>query len=152
MKAVIQRVDNANVSIENKTIASISRGAVIFIGINYKDTEDDMMKLSNKILKLRVFNDSFNKTNLSIQDIKGEILLISQFTLCANTKKGNRPSFQKAMEQIVTEDDPEKQSNMINSDFFIRSCSGVSHFRESVAQCFECMRVCPINRPERKLK
>jgi len=61
-------------------------------------------------------------------------------------------SFQKAMEQIVTEDDAENRHNMINSDFFTRSCSSVSHFRESVAQCFECMRVCPINRPQRKLK
>ena len=61
-------------------------------------------------------------------------------------------SFQKAMAQIVTEDDPESQSNMINSDFFRRSCSSISHFRESVAQCFECMRVCPITRQERKLK
>lgn len=61
-------------------------------------------------------------------------------------------SFQKAMEQIVTEDDPESQTNMINSEFFTRSCSAISSFRESVAQCFECMRVCPITRPERKLK
>ena len=61
-------------------------------------------------------------------------------------------SFQKAMEQIVTEDDPENQTNMINSDFFTRSCMAVSSYRESVAQCFECMRVCPITRPERKLK
>ena len=61
-------------------------------------------------------------------------------------------SFQKAMAEIVTEDDPETQTNMVNSDFFNRSCSAVSFFRESVAQCFECMRVCPITRPERKLK
>ena len=61
-------------------------------------------------------------------------------------------SFQKAMEQIVTEDDADKRHTMINSDFFSRSCSAISYFRESVAQCFECMRVCPINRPERKLK
>ena len=61
-------------------------------------------------------------------------------------------SFQKAMEQIVTEDDPESQTNMINSEFFTRSCSSISFFRESVAQCFECMRVCPITRQERKLK
>jgi epoxyqueuosine reductase QueG len=61
-------------------------------------------------------------------------------------------SFQKAMEQIVTEDDPENQTNMIYSDFFRRSCSAIGHFRESVAQCFECMRVCPITRQERKLK
>ena len=61
-------------------------------------------------------------------------------------------SFQKAMVEIVTQDDPETQTNMINSDFFNRSCSAVSFFKESVAQCFECMRVCPITRPERKLK
>ena len=61
-------------------------------------------------------------------------------------------SFQKAMEQIITEEDPESQTNMINSEFFTRSCSAISSYRESVAQCFECMRVCPITRPTRKLK
>ena len=97
MKAVIQRVNNASVSVDNKTIATINIGLVIFVGIYSNDTEEDMHKLYKKILKLRIFSDIDGNTNFSIEKIKGEILLISQFTLCANTKKGNRPSFQKAM-------------------------------------------------------
>ena len=98
MKAVIQRVSDASVTVDNKTVASINLGLVIFVGINYNDSEDDMRKLCKKILGLRIFNDNNNKTNFSINQIKGEILLISQFTLYADTKKGNRPSFIKAME------------------------------------------------------
>ena len=98
MKAVVQRVSDASVAVDNEIIAGINLGLVIFVGINYTDSEDDMYKLSKKILELRIFNDNKNKTNFSVRQIKGEILLISQFTLCADTKKGNRPSFIKAME------------------------------------------------------
>ena len=104
MKAVIQRVSDASVTVSNKTVASINLGLVVFVGINYNDSEDDMRKLCKKILGLRIFNDDSNKTNFSINQIKGEILLISQFTLCADTKKGNRPSFIKAMEPNKAKD------------------------------------------------
>ena len=110
MKAVIQRVSDASVTVGNKTVASINLGLVIFVGINYNDSENDMHKLCKKILGLRIFNDDNNKTNFSINQIKGEILLISQFTLCASTKKGNRPSFIKAME-------PDKAKDLFNKLF-----------------------------------
>ena len=87
----------SSVSVDNKTISTIGKGLLIFIGIYYHDTIDDVFKLCNKILNLRIFNNGDNKINYNILDIKGEILLISQFTLCADTKKGNRPSFIKAM-------------------------------------------------------
>ena len=98
MKAVVQRVSNASVSVDNEIIAGINFGLVIFVGINYTDSEKDIDKLAKKILELRIFNDSDDKTNFNVQQVKGEVLLISQFTLCADTRKGNRPSFIKAME------------------------------------------------------
>ena len=98
MKAVIQRASDASVTVDNEIIAGINFGLVVFVGINYTDSEDDVYKLSNKILELRIFNDSMNKTNFNIQQVKGEILLVSQFTLCAETKKGIRPSFVNDME------------------------------------------------------
>ena len=97
MKALIQRVKKSSVSVDNKTISTIGKGLLIFIGIYCHDTIDDVFKLCNKILNLRIFNNGDNKINYNVLDIKGEILLISQFTLCADTKKGNRPSFIKAM-------------------------------------------------------
>lgn len=86
-----------SVSVDKKTIATIGKGLLIFIGIYSNDTVDDVFKLCDKILNLRIFNNKDNKADYSILDTKGEILLISQFTLCADTKKGNRPSFIKAM-------------------------------------------------------
>ena len=100
MKALIQRVDSAKVKISNKTISSINSGLLIFIGIYFNDTSDDINKLYNKIINLRIFEEN-NK--FSIRDIAGEILLVSQFTLCANTKKGNRPSFKDAMDPLKAE-------------------------------------------------
>tara|TARA_Y100001970_G_scaffold32477_1_gene40328 strand:+ start:1553 stop:1987 length:435 start_codon:yes stop_codon:yes gene_type:complete len=105
LKALIQRVDSAKVKISNKTISSINSGLLIFIGIYFNDTSDDINKLYNKIINLRIFEEN-NK--FSIRDIAGEILLVSQFTLCANTKKGNRPSFKDAME-------PEKAEIIFNT-------------------------------------
>ena len=97
MKALIQRVSSASVGVNNKNIGTIGGGLLIFIGIYSDDSVDDIRKICNKIINLRIFNDSENKMNRSILDIKGEILLVSQFTLCADTKKGNRPSFNNAM-------------------------------------------------------
>lgn len=97
MKALIQRVSQGKVSVDSNQIASISGGMVVLLGIFNDDTELDVLKVCKKILNLRIFNDSKNKINYNIKDISGEILLVSQFTLCANTKKGNRPSFINAM-------------------------------------------------------
>jgi D-tyrosyl-tRNA(Tyr) deacylase len=96
MRAVIQRVSQANVKIDNKITGKINQGLLILLGIESMDTEDDMNWLTAKIARLRIFNDADEVMNLSIQDMDGEILLVSQFTLHASTKKGNRPSYIKA--------------------------------------------------------
>jgi D-aminoacyl-tRNA deacylase len=96
MRAVIQRVSQANVKIDNLLNGSIDRGFMVLLGIEETDNDEDIDWLSTKIAQLRIFNDENGKMNKSIQDIDGNILLISQFTLHAQTKKGNRPSFIKA--------------------------------------------------------
>lgn len=93
MRVVLQRCSEAKVTINNSTTGSINDGFVVLLGIANDDTQEDINWLIQKIIKLRVFSDSEGKMNLSIADIKGEILIISQFTLFASTKKGNRPSF-----------------------------------------------------------
>ncbi len=96
MKAVIQRVSSAYVSINHQLKSEIKTGYLILLGIGENDTDADLEWLAKKIINLRVFADSEGKMNLSIKDIDGDILLISQFTLYAQTKKGNRPSFIKS--------------------------------------------------------
>lgn len=93
MKSVIQRVISANVKINNKIVGQIGRGFVVFLGVSDNDTNDTAKYLAKKITSLRVFSDENNKMNLSLKDIKGELLIISQFTLFANCSNGNRPSF-----------------------------------------------------------
>lgn len=96
MKAVIQRVKQANVTINQKVKGEINLGFVILLGVTDEDSKEDADWLIGKISNMRIFGDSEGKMNLSIQDIKGSFLVISQFTLFASTKKGNRPSFIKA--------------------------------------------------------
>lgn len=96
MRVVLQRVKSANVSIENKIVGQIGAGYVLLVAISDNDTEDELDYLVRKITKLRVFEDTVGKMNLAIGDISGQILSVSQFTLYADTKKGNRPSFTKA--------------------------------------------------------
>lgn len=96
MRVVIQRAKEASVSINNKTTGQISQGFVLLVGIEEEDTTEDVDYLVRKISKLRIFEDENGKMNWSLADVKGEILSISQFTLHANTKKGNRPSFIEA--------------------------------------------------------
>ena len=96
MKAVVQRVSKASVTIEEKKVASIKTGLLVLLGIVNEDTQDDIKWLSNKIANLRVFPDENNVMNKSLVDIKGEVIVVSQFTLHASTKKGNRPSYIKA--------------------------------------------------------
>jgi D-tyrosyl-tRNA(Tyr) deacylase len=93
LKLVIQRVIESNLTIDKKIYSSIGYGMVIFIGISVNDNESILKKIASKVSKLRIFNDEFGKMNKNINEIKGEILLVSQFTLYADTKKGNRPSF-----------------------------------------------------------
>jgi D-tyrosyl-tRNA(Tyr) deacylase len=96
MRAVIQRVSRASVSIGNKVKSEIGQGLLLYAGIEEADTEADIEWLCSKVVQLRIFNDSNEVMNLSVQDIGGSILVISQFTLHAKTRKGNRPSYIKA--------------------------------------------------------
>lgn len=93
MRAVIQRAKKASVRVENETVGEISHGLVIFIGVEDNDGKEDISYLVRKISNLRIFEDDEAKMNLSVKDVEGDILSISQFTLHADTKKGNRPSF-----------------------------------------------------------
>ncbi|MCH5189641.1 MAG: D-tyrosyl-tRNA(Tyr) deacylase [Oscillospiraceae bacterium] len=98
MKAVVQRVKNAGVTVEGKEISRIGKGYMILLGVMDDDTVEDIDILAKKISTLRVFEDENGKMNLDIKSIDGEILAISQFTLCADVKKGNRPSFIRSKE------------------------------------------------------
>lgn len=93
MKLVVQRVKKSNLKIKNKLYSSINTGMVILIGISKNDNYEMAKELANKIIKLRIFNDDNGKMNKNIMQIKGEVLVVSQFTLYADTNKGNRPSF-----------------------------------------------------------
>lgn len=93
MRAVIQRVSEAKCAVDNKTTGEIGNGYVILLGVSAEDTEEDVKWLAQKIVNLRIFNDDAGLMNKSLIDVDGNILLISQFTLFAQTKKGNRPSF-----------------------------------------------------------
>lgn len=93
MKCVIQRTKTAKVVVENNVVGQIEKGFLILLGVTHTDTEENVDKMVDKILKLRIFNDENGKMNLDIFSIGGEILLVSQFTLYADSKKGNRPSF-----------------------------------------------------------
>ena len=96
MRVVIQKVTQASVSIENQTVASIDKGLLVLVGIEDGDTNEDIAWLSSKIVNLRVFDDENGVMNLSVKEVDGEVLIVSQFTLHASTKKGNRPSYIKA--------------------------------------------------------
>ena len=96
MRTVIQRVANASVTVEGKVVSEIQKGLLVFVGIEEADTQEDLDWLVTKITQLRIFNDENEVMNLSVQDIDGDVLVVSQFTLHAATKKGNRPSYIKA--------------------------------------------------------
>lgn len=93
MKFVIQRVAHASVSVEQKIIGEIEKGYLVLVGVAVADTVEIADKMINKLLHLRIFEDENGKTNLSLKDVDGQLLIISQFTLCADCRKGNRPSF-----------------------------------------------------------
>ena len=101
MRAVIQRVSEASVTVDNKLVSSIKNGLLVLLGIGNDDDTSDIQWLSKKIAHLRIFNDEQNIMNKSLVDINGEIIVVSQFTLMASTKKGNRPSYIKAAKPAI---------------------------------------------------
>ena len=103
MKAVIQRVSSASVSVDNTQISSINNGFLILLGVQQGDDEKDLEYLVNKTAGMRIFKDDKQHMNLSIKDVKGEALVVSQFTLCADTHKGRRPSFIHAAPPEIAE-------------------------------------------------
>jgi len=103
MRALLQRVSRASVTVDNKVISQIGKGLVILLGFGHGDGEEQVTFLSEKIAKVRIFEDEQGKTNLSIQDVKGEALVVSQFTLYADSRKGRRPSFTDAASPEVAE-------------------------------------------------
>ena len=96
MKIVVQRVKNAQVEVENETVGKIGKGFLVLLGVTHTDTKENADYLVKKLCKLRIFTDENNKMNLSLKDVKGELLIVSQFTLYANCLDGNRPSFTEA--------------------------------------------------------
>lgn len=113
MKLVIQRVSNAKVEVENKIIGQIEKGFLVLLGVGPEDTTEIADSLVEKLCNLRVFEDENQKMNLSIKDIDGELLVVSQFTLYADCKKGNRPSFSNAAK-------PEKANELY--EYFMKKC------------------------------
>ena len=113
MRAVVQRVLSAGVTVEGETIGRIGKGFMILLGVSGEDTEETAGRMADKICRLRIFEDENGKTNLSLGDVGGELLVISQFTLYADCRKGNRPSFIKAGE-------PEKANRLY--EYFMDCC------------------------------
>lgn len=113
MKLVIQRVANAQVEVNEKIVGKINKGYLVLFGVKEGDTIEQADALADKLCKLRIFEDENEKMNLSINDIDGELLIVSQFTLYANCEKGNRPSFVEAMEP--------KKANEIY-EYFVEKC------------------------------
>ena len=96
MRVVVQRVINASVEVDGQICGSIKKGLLVFIGVGDVDSENDCKRLADKIINLRIFSDENDKINLSLKDVNGELLIVSQFTLYADCKKGNRPNFTQA--------------------------------------------------------
>ena len=104
MRVVVQRVNKAQVTIDNEVVGKIKRGFLLLVGLREGDELDQVKKAADKIAKMRIFEEEDGKTNLSLKDVNGEILSVSQFTLLANTKKGNRQSFVEAMRPPKSKD------------------------------------------------
>jgi len=125
MKAVIQRVTKASVTIEGRINGQIGNGLLVLMGIEDADTDDDIDWLSSKIVNLRIFNDDKGVMNISVKDLAGDILLISQFTLHASTKKGNRPSYIKASKPEIAIPIYEKMITQLSIDLDKKIQTGI---------------------------
>jgi len=113
MRALVQRVSEASVEVDNAIVGQIGRGILVFLGIHERDTEANADYLANKVIQLRIFPDSECKMNLSVRDISGEVLVVSQFTLYGDTTRGNRPSYSGAAR-------PEVAVRLY--DYFVKIC------------------------------
>ena len=116
MRAVIQRVNNASVAVSGKVIGKIGKGLLVFLGVGEGDTEADLKYIADKTVGLRIFSDADDKMNLSVRDIGGEVLVVSQFTLYGDCRKGKRPSFSSSMEPKGAEEMYEDFIKMIESN------------------------------------
>ncbi len=103
MRAVVQRVKSCSVTVDSTVVGSIGRGLLVYLGVEKEDTDQDLRYLVDKITGLRIFQDNEDKMNLSVMDIEGEIQVVSQFTLCADTRKGKRPSYNNAAHPLEGE-------------------------------------------------
>lgn len=116
MKAVLQRVTHASVKVDGEIKGKIGNGLLVFLGVGLEDTEKDVIKFVNKIVKLRIFSDENDKINLSVNDVNGSLLVISQFTLYADCRKGNRPNF-------INAGKPDKAEQLY--ELFISECKSM---------------------------
>lgn len=123
MKLVIQRVTKADVAVDGKTVGAIGNGYLVLIGIGAEDTEAECERLARKMIDLRIFADENGKTNLSLKDVGGELLMISQFTLYADCRKGNRPNFLNAKE-------PKEAERLY--EYFCELCAREVHVEKGV--------------------
>ena len=124
MRAVIQRVSEASVEVEKSVVGRCARGFLILLGVGQDDTNTEVERLWNKIVRLRIFDDEAGKVNLSLSDIEGEVLVVSQFTLYADCRRGNRPSFTSAA--------PPKRASELYERFCQRAEKDVAHVGRGV--------------------
>lgn len=125
MRIVLQRVSEASVTVEGVVTGAIGQGLLVLVGIEDADTDEDIQWLSNKIVNLRIFNDAAGVMNLGIKEVAGDILLVSQFTLHANTKKGNRPSYIKASRPAIAIPMYEKMIHQLETDLGKKIQTGI---------------------------
>ncbi len=124
MKIIVQRVKEASCTVNGSIISEIKNGYLLFVGLTHSDTLEEVTYLAKKVAKLRIFEDESGKLNKSILDMNYEILSISQFTLYANTTKGNRPSFTEAMDPIMAEKLYLELSKILNNEYNINTYNG----------------------------
>jgi D-tyrosyl-tRNA(Tyr) deacylase len=134
LKALLQRVDRASVSVDGKITGEIGKGLCVFLGVVVEDTEKDIAWLADKIVNLRIFDDESGKMNRSLIDEEGRMLIVSQFTLCGDCKKGRRPSWIKAAEPIFANDMYEKFVKEIEARG-VRTATGVFQSLMKVEIC-----------------